>query len=106
MALSAFSAQALPAAPAQRAAAVTAEASPRLRTLSLVCGILSSLVYVANNVICAIVWKGYSSFSQTISELSAIGAPSRSTWLPLGLAYAMLLVAFGIGVWQSARGRI
>jgi hypothetical protein len=67
------------------------------------CGILSSLVYVANNVVSTIVWTDYSSFSQTISELSAIDAPSRSTWIPLGVLYAALLVAFGIGVWQSAR---
>ena len=77
----------------------------RAREALLVCGVLSSLVYVANNVVCAVVWKDYSSFSQTISELSAIGAPSRSTWIPLGILYAALLVAFGIGVWQSAQRR-
>ena len=75
------------------------------RQALLVCGVLSSLVYVANNVVSAIVWKDYSSFSQAISELSAIDAPSRSTWVPLGILYAALLVAFGIGVWQSAQGR-
>jgi hypothetical protein len=38
---------------------------------------LSSLVYVAANVIGAVVWSDYSSFSQTISELSAIdGLPN------------------------------
>jgi hypothetical protein len=100
--MSASRVQALPTAPA---ASITVEASERSRTALLVCGILSSLVYAANNVICAIVWKGYSSFSQVISELSAIGAPSRSTWVPLGIAYAALLVAFGVGVWQSAGGR-
>src|SRR5579859_3818150 len=76
-----------------------------VREALLVCGVLSSLVYVANNVVCSLVWKDYSSFSQTISELSAIDAPSRSTWIPLGILCAALLVAFGIGVWQSAQGR-
>ncbi len=42
-----------------------------VREALLVCGVLSSLVYVANNVVCSLVWKDYSSFSQTISELSA-----------------------------------
>jgi hypothetical protein len=69
-----------------------------------VCGILSSLVYVAANVIGATVWEGYSSFSQAISELSAIGAPSRPVWIPLGIAYDALLVAFGVGVWRCAGG--
>jgi hypothetical protein len=84
---------------------VRAEREPRLREALLVCGVLSSAVYVANNVLGALVWKGYSSFSQVISELSAIGAPSRPYWLPLGVLYAALLVAFGIGVWQSAGGK-
>jgi hypothetical protein len=32
-------------------------------------------------------WEGYSSASQTVSELSAIGAPTRSLWVPLGIVY-------------------
>ena len=52
-----------------------------LRKTLLVCGILSSLLYVAMTVLVAMQWEGYSSASQTISELSAIGAPTRSLWL-------------------------
>jgi hypothetical protein len=44
----------------------------------------------------------YSSISQTISELSAIGAPSRPVVVPLGVAYQILVAAFGVGVWASA----
>ena len=72
------------------------------RKLLLACGVLSSLVYVVANVVSSIRWPEYRSLSQTISELSAIGAPSRSTWVPFGLAYAALVIAFGIGVWRSA----
>jgi Protein of unknown function (DUF998) len=72
------------------------------RRILLGCGILSSLVYVAANVLAAMRWAGYSSVSQAISELSAIGAPSRSVWVPLGIAYDVLLVAFGVGVWRCA----
>jgi len=46
------------------------------RKILLVCGILASLLYVAMNVIGAMMYDGYSSVSQTVSELSAIGAPS------------------------------
>lgn len=73
-----------------------------VRKVLLVCGILSSLVYVAANVLGAMRWEGYSSISQTISELSAIDAPSRSVWIPLGIAYNVLLIAFGVGVWGCA----
>jgi hypothetical protein len=71
------------------------------RTL-LVCGIVSSVLYVAMNVIAGLSWQGYSFASQSISELSAIDAPSRSIWVPLGFAYGALLIAFGVGVWLSA----
>ena len=52
------------------------------------CGILSSLLYVVMNVFVAMEWEGYSSASQTVSELSAIGAPRRSLWvLPAASLY-------------------
>jgi len=76
-----------------------------VRSVLLVCGILSSLVYVAANVFAGMRWQGYSFASQTISELSAIGAPSRSVWLPFGIAYEVLLVAFGVGVWRCSGGK-
>jgi hypothetical protein len=73
------------------------------RKVLLVCGIVSSLLYVAMNVFVPMQWEGYSSASQTVSELSAIGAPTRALWVPLGIAYTLLLTAFGWGVWESAR---
>ena len=73
------------------------------RKVLLVCGIVSSLLYVAMNVFVPMQWEGYSSASQTVSELSAIGAPTRALWVPLGIVYTLLLTAFGWGVWESAR---
>lgn len=73
-----------------------------LRKVLLGCGIVSSLLYVAMNIIAAMRYLGYSPFSQTVSELSAIGAPTRPLWVALGTVYGVLLVAFGVGVWQSA----
>jgi hypothetical protein len=73
-----------------------------LRKMLLVCGILSSLLYVAMNILGAMQYKGYSSGSQTVSELSAIGAPTRSLWGWLGPLYSLLVIAFGWGVWISA----
>ena len=73
-----------------------------LRKILLACGILSSLLYLAMNVYVASQWPGYSSFSQVISELSAIDSPTRALWVPLGFLYGALLLAFGWGVWRSA----
>ena len=74
-----------------------------LRKFSLICGVLSSLLYVAMNFFFAMQWEAYRSASQTVSELSAIGAPTRPRWVLLGFAYSLLITAFGWGVWASAR---
>jgi CubicO group peptidase (beta-lactamase class C family) len=73
-----------------------------LRKVLLVSGILSSLLYAAMTVIIAMQGEGYSSASQVISELSAIGAPTRWLWLLPGAVYTVLVTAFGWGVWKSA----
>lgn len=75
-----------------------------LKRALLVCGILSSLLYVTMLVFIPIQWKDYSSSSQTVSELSAIAAPTRALWVSLGSTYALLAATFGLGVWQSADG--
>ena len=75
-----------------------------LRKALLVCGILSSLLYAAMTVFIAMQWEGYSSASQTISELSAVGAPTRSLWALPGAVYTVLVTAFGWGIWRSANG--
>ena len=68
----------------------------------LLCGILSSLLYIGTDILGAVRYKDYSYTAQTISELSAIGAPTRSLVVPRFLAYAVLVIAFGVGVWRSA----
>lgn len=68
----------------------------------LVCGILASLLYAAMLVFVPMQWNGYSSASQTVSELSAIGAPTRSLWVTLARMYTLLAITFGFGVWATA----
>ncbi len=72
------------------------------RILLLACGVLSSLIYFAIWILGALWWEGYSSISQSISELSAIDAPSRPLVVPLLVAYSVSVIAFGVGVWGSA----
>ena len=71
-----------------------------LRKILLVCGVVSSLLYGA--MIGAIRYEGYSLVSQVPSELTAIGAPTRSLWMALGAVYTALMAAFGLGVFTSA----
>ena len=87
---------------------ITPEHAPRrtmMRELLLGCGLASSVLYLLMNVIAPLRYPGYSAFSQTISELSAIDAPSRPLWMALGAVYVALLIAFGNGVWLSANGK-
>ena len=72
------------------------------RRILLVCGVFSSLLYVFTTVFVALQWPDYSSASQTVSELSAIGAPTRSLWISLVVPYTLLMAGFGYGVWLSA----
>ena len=72
-----------------------------LRKFLLICGILASLLYAAANVVVVMQYDGYNAASQTISELSAIGAPTRDLWVSFMLIYTVLMAAFGLGVFQS-----
>lgn len=76
-----------------------------VRNVLLACGILSSVVYLAIDLAGWAAYPGYQFAGQTISELSAIGAPSRAAVAVLGAWYEALLVAFGAGVFLSAAGR-
>lgn len=64
----------------------------------LICGILSSLLWIGGDILAAMLYEGYSYTSQTISELSAIGAPTRTLLTPLNTMYDVFLFAFGLGV--------
>ena len=66
----------------------------------LVCGILGAVLYVA--MMQLIRYDGYNWISQVPSELTAIGAPTRTLWAWLAWVYTGLILAFGWGVWKSA----
>jgi Protein of unknown function (DUF998) len=74
-----------------------------IRKILLVCGILSSLLYVVTLILGAMRWEDYSPIAQTVSELIAIDAPSKSLVVPLFVIYSVLVYAFGLGIWGSAR---
>ena len=74
----------------------------KMRKALLICGIVSSFWYVALNIFVPLMYEGYNINSVTVSELSAIGAPTRIVWVLLALPYPLLFAAFGWGEWQSA----
>ena len=69
----------------------------------LICGIVSSLWYIAINIFVPFFYEGYSTITYTVSELSAINAPTRILWVLLSTVYPLLFAAFGWGVLKSSR---
>jgi hypothetical protein len=68
----------------------------------LLCGILAPLTYLGANVVAPMNDPKYDWMSQTVSELSAIDAPTRTLWMCFGIPYGLLLGAFGLGVLRTA----
>jgi hypothetical protein len=75
--------------------------APSMQRGLLICGIASSLWYVFINIYVPTQYEGYSISTFVVSELSAIGAPTRVLWVLLGLLYPLLFAAFGWGVLRS-----
>jgi hypothetical protein len=70
------------------------------------CGIAYAASYiVANDVIAAAKWSGYRRWDQAISELSAKGADPRQFLVAMLPVWTALMIAFGVGIWRSARTR-
>ena len=77
----------------------------RWQQVLLSCGLVSSVLWpLTAETLAALLYDDYDSRSQTVSELSAIGAPTRALLTVEGALSCALLVAFGIGVWRAAMG--
>jgi len=82
--------------------ATSTESKSFAMKLLLLSGLLSSLLYVATDLLGGMRYEGYSFASQAISELGAIDAPSKQFVDPLFFPYNLLALAFGVGVFRSA----
>ncbi len=71
----------------------------KVRKFLLTCGILSSLLYAAGDIIAGTLWHGYSFISQAFSDLPAIYSPVRQFILPFIMLRGVILLAFALGVW-------
>lgn len=78
--------------------------SPAIRRALLSTGLVSSLLYPVIDLLAGLSYEGYSFYSQTISELGAIGAPHPPWLLPVFLTYTVLVVAFAVAVILEGRG--
>ena len=73
-----------------------------VRKIFLGCGIVSSVLYIAIDVLGTLRYPGYSYADQEFSELTAAGSPVRPLMIALnGIPYTVLVTAFAVGVWTS-----
>jgi hypothetical protein len=77
----------------------------RLQKPLLICGLLTLVVFVLTDALAGTLWDGYNFTTQSINELSAIGAPTRPLVVLLNLIYYALAIAFGLGVGVYGRAR-
>jgi hypothetical protein len=75
-----------------------------IRKSMLACGILSSFLFIVLDVISVMLYKGYNPWSQTLTELSALGSPTGPLWLLMMIIYTLLLIGFSWGVLLSSAG--
>jgi len=73
-----------------------------LNKVLIICGILAPLLFVSTDIFAGLIYSGYNFIYQSISELSAVGAPTRLLVVLLNLVYNLLLIAFVLGIWMSA----
>ena len=77
-----------------------------VRKILLGCGVASSVLYVASDILISWWDPSYSYRDQSFSELLAPGSPTRPLVLVLlAIPYGVLATAFGVGVWASASRR-
>ena len=72
------------------------------RKFLLFCGVIASLLYIVMNIFIPPLYEGYNWVTQTVSELSAVDAPTRPLWFVLGIIYTLFVAVFGYGVLLSA----
>jgi hypothetical protein len=74
-----------------------------LRRILLVCGVVSSVLYVVVDVLGTLRYPGYRYTEQQFGDLTASGSPMRPLMLALSvIPYTLLVAAFAVGIWVSA----
>jgi hypothetical membrane protein len=71
----------------------------------LIAGVLSTLLYIAADVLGGTRYPGYDFTSQAVSELMAIGAPTERFVDALFIKYGLLALVFGVGVFREGASR-
>ena len=80
----------------------TARTAKIVPTLLLIAAALGAILFIGTDLVVGSLTRGYSFVFQSISQLSAEGAPMRSIVVPLLIASNVCVIAVGVGVWGLA----
>ncbi len=69
----------------------------------MLAGILAAVVYIGTVILGGLLRPDYSHISQPVSDLIATGAPNKALLDPLFAIYNLLVLAFGISLFQWVR---
>jgi len=74
-----------------------------IETALLICGLVIGPLYVLLYILGGAMRSGYSHVTHSVSELLTAGAPNKPILAIVQIIYALLHVAFGVGVWLTAK---
>ena len=83
----------------------TGKMNVKKKSLLLVCGVLSSVLYVVTDLSASWWYQGYRILDQNYSELLATGAPTRPFMLLATVVYNPLVAAFAKGILITENSR-
>jgi hypothetical membrane protein len=67
----------------------------------LACGVAAAALSIVTDLVAGSLSSGYDFVRQSISDLAAVGAPTRSLVVPAEITDDLLLLAFGAGLWRA-----
>lgn len=80
---------------------IRAPGNTMIRRALLACGMAASLIWTGTDIFAALSYEGYNFPLDPISGLSAVDAPTGAFVIPLDSLYALLKIAFALGIWLS-----
>jgi hypothetical protein len=65
-------------------------------------GVIAPILFIATDLLAGAFFGNYNFVNQSISELSAVGAPTRAFVVSLNFVYNVFLIIFSLSVWGSS----
>jgi uncharacterized protein DUF998 len=65
----------------------------------LIAALIAAVLFIATDLLGLVRWKGYDYIHQSISDLTAVGSPTRSWAIPLTLGHNLALLIAGVAIW-------